>query len=83
MRKVGILIVGIALAGTLGAHPAFPEIEEEIPLSKVPKKVMEAAKKAVEGIRITEAEKIDRGKNYEIEIAAKGKILKISKSDGD
>ncbi len=44
---------------------------------------MGAAKKSVEGILITEAEKIDGGKKYEIEISAKGKILKISKGDGD
>jgi hypothetical protein len=64
----------IALSGT----------NEEIPLSSVPKKVLDAAKKAVPGIKLTEVEievyeleGILNGKEYEIEVTSDGKVLEV------
>ena len=64
--------------------------EGEIPLSKVPKKIKEVAKKAVKGIKFSEAEIEDGnyelegfvGKvKYEIEITPKGKLIKVEIED--
>ena len=68
--------------------------EEEIPLSEVPEKALEAAKKAVPGIRLTEAEfeKTSEGEVYEVEgtldgveyeitISADGKVLEVERED--
>ena len=70
--------------------------EEEIPLSKVPEKVLEAARKALPGIKLTEAE-VEKtrkgvvyelegslgGKEYEIEVTAEGRVLGTEQEDED
>lgn len=72
------------------------ESEEEIPLSEVPKAILEEAKRAIPGIKIIEAE-IEKtykgivyelegmldGKVYEIEISEEGKILNIELEEND
>jgi len=68
--------------------------EEEIPLAKVPKNIKEIAKKAVKGIKLSEAELEDGnyelegyvGKDkYEVEITPEGKVIEIEldKKDDD
>ena len=66
--------------------------EGDIPLSKVPKKIKEIAKKAVKGIKFSEAEIEDGnyelegyvGKvEYEIEITPEGKLIKVEIEDDD
>ncbi len=68
--------------------------EKDIPLDKVPTAVLEAAQKAVPGIKLTEAE-VERtikglvyeiegtldGKEYEIEVSSDGKVLEIEDED--
>lgn len=87
MRKVLLAVVPALMTG--GAF-AYAEDEEEIPLSKVPKEVLDAAEKAVPGITLTEVEMektakgvvyevegTKDGKEYEIEISADGKVLEV------
>lgn len=70
------------------AVPARAERETEIALDKVPKVVLDAAEKAVPGIKLTEAEftttaegrvyeleGVAGGKEYELHITAEGKVL--------
>ena len=66
--------------------------DEDIPLSKVPKKIKKAAKEAVKGIKLTEAELEDGvyelegyvgDQKYEIKITPKGKVIKIEKEEDD
>ena len=84
----------IALTLTLFVVTAFAEDEKDIPLDKVPTAVLEAAQKAVPGIKLTEAEEertlkglvyeiegtLD-GKEYEIEVSSDGKVLEIEDED--
>jgi len=66
--------------------------DEDIPLSQVPKNIKEIAKKAVKGIKLTEAELEDGNYElegyvgdveYEIKITPEGKVIKIEKEDED
>lgn len=66
--------------------------DEDIPLSQVPKNIKKIARKAVKGIKFTEAELEDGNYElegyvgdveYEIEITPEGKIIKIEKEDKD
>ena len=66
--------------------------DEDIPLSQVPKNIKEIARKAIKGIKFTEAELEDGNYElegyvgdveYEIEITPEGKIIKIEKEDED
>lgn len=88
------LLLVVLLMLTVGAACAYTETGEEIPLSKVPKKVLEAARKGVPDIKLTEAgvEKTRKGltyeldgtldgKEYEIEVSADGKVLEIEQED--
>ena len=86
----------IAITLILFVVTAFAENEKEIPLDKVPTTVLEAAQKAVPGIKLTEAE-VERtikglvyeiegtldGKEYEIEVSPDGKVLEIKEEDDD
>jgi len=96
MDRISKLLVAVALALMVGATVAHADDEEEIPLAKVPKNVLEAAQKAVPGIKLTEAE-VEKtrkglvyelegtldGKEYEIEISADGKVLEIEQEDDE
>ncbi len=63
------------------------EHELDIPLKAMPKKVMDAAKKAVRGIKLSEAsvmsvlvyefEAVTGDRRYEIEVTAKGNVLEV------
>ena len=81
---------------TVNLTLACGETEQEIPLSEVPAKILEAAEEAVPGIELTEAEieKSDDGvtyelegilgeKTYEIEINAEGKVLEVEVEDDE
>ncbi len=66
--------------------------DEDIPLSQVPKSIKKAAKEAVKGIKLTEAELEDgvyelKGyvgdQKYEVKITPKGKVVKIEKEEDD
>jgi hypothetical protein len=72
------------------------EQEKEVPLSEVPAEALRAAKGAVDGVTITEAEmeKEDgetvyilegeaNGKEYEIEVTPEGKVLEIEEETDD
>ena len=93
MRKWHIVTVMI-LACTLGCASleSMFENEKEIPLSEVPSQALEAAKGAVEGITLTEAEVeaedgttvydlegTANGTEYQIEVTADGKVLEVEK----
>jgi hypothetical protein len=90
------LLLLIVLMLMLNLSLVYGETEEEIPLSEVPAKILEAAEKAVPGIEFTEAEieKTDDGviyelegilneERYEIEISAEGKVLEVELEDED
>ncbi len=92
MKRICAVVVSLIVAGTV----AWAETEKDIPLSKVPKKVLAAAQKAVAGIKLTEAEVqktgkglvyevegVADGKKYEINISAAGKVLKVVHEDDD
>ena len=96
MNWFSMFLATVAVTLTVGISVASAGNEEEIALSKVPKKVLEAAQKAVPGIKLTEAEveKTSKGlvyelegtlngKEYEIKVSAAGKVLKIEKDDDD
>ena len=64
--------------------------DEDIPLSQVPENIKKIAKKAVEGLKLTEAELEDgvyelkgyvEDRKYEVKITPKGKVVKIEKKD--
>jgi hypothetical protein len=93
-RVCRLLVVAVTL--TVGMAVANEEKEEEIALSEVPEKVVQAAQNAVPGIRLTEAE-VERtreglvyelegtlaGKSYEIEVSADGKVLEVEEGADD
>lgn len=96
--KLWYFVIGVVLTCIMGCASieSASEGEKEIPLSKVPAKVVEAAQNAVEGITLTEAdvekeegctvyelEGTANGKVYEIEVASDGKILKVVQEDED
>ena len=84
-------LILLLIVAILGACESFDgEDETEIPLAEVPGPVMAAARQAVPGIEITEAEIEDEdgqkvyelsgeadGKRYEIEISGTGEILEV------
>ena len=88
---VTVTVLGLTGCGTLGE---LFEHEESVPLSEVPTPVLDAAKAAVKGIVLSEAEveeedgvlvyeiegEVD-GKEYEIEVTAEGKVLEIEEED--
>jgi uncharacterized membrane protein YkoI len=93
LMRVLLIPVVVALAGCATVDDLF-ETEKEIPLSEVPAPAIAAAKGAVKGIVLTEAEmeKEDGqtvyelegtadGKNYEIEVTAEGKVLEVEQDD--
>jgi len=96
MNEISRLLVAVVLTLMVGVTVAHAGEEEEIPLAKVPKKVLEAAQKAVPGIKFTEAE-VEKtrkglvyelegtldGKKYEAEVSADGKVLEIEEEDDD
>ena len=96
MNRFSRLLATVVVTLTVGIMVASAEKEEEIALSKVPKKVLEAAHKAVPGIKLTEAE-VEKtseglvyelegtldGKEYEIEVSADGDVLEIEQEDDD
>lgn len=85
------LLFGVTAHITLGDGD-----EKKVSLDKVPQKVIDAAKKAVKGIKITEAEVEEEdgrlvyelegtadGKEYEIEVTEDGKVLEVESDDDD
>ena len=97
--RIGYVVMGMAvllLAGCSCLCTGVEESEEEIPLSQVPLKVRQAAEGAVEGIVLSEAEVevedgqkvyelegVAKGKEYEIEVTAEGKVLEDEEEDDD
>ena len=96
MNRFSRLLATVVVTLTVGITVASAEKEEEIALSKVPEKVLEAAQKAVPGIKLTEAE-VEKtseglvyelegtldGKEYEIEVSAAGKVLEIEQGEDE
>ena len=96
MKWFSMFLATMVVALAVGITVASAGNEEEIALSKVPKKVLEAARKAVPGIKLTEAE-VEKtsdglvyelegtkdGKEYEIKVSAAGKVLKVEIEDDD
>jgi hypothetical protein len=93
-RKLIIVSILIVSGSVLIAR--ILETDEKIPLSKVPKIVLESLDKALPGIIITESgiektykgvvyefEGVLEGKEYEIEISEKGKVLEIESGKND
>lgn len=75
--------LGLILACALGTTAAFAEGDRHLSLSEVPDAVLAAAKEAVPGIQLSEAEveETDKGRVYEMEGAANGKEYEISISE--
>jgi hypothetical protein len=83
-----VMVLGLAVAS------AYAERETEIAIDQVPKVVLDAAEKAVPGIKLTEAEYTTKGegrvyelegtaggKEYELHITAEGKVLDSDEAD--
>ena len=93
-RLLGIAIAVVICCSALGSAMAG---EEEISLKEVPEAVKAAARKAVKGIKLTEAERVTKGskvvyyeiegtkggKEYEIIVSPAGKVLKVEIEDDD
>lgn len=88
-----LLLVVAAGLGCESVESMFDK-DEAIALSKVPEPALEAAKAAVPGIVLTEAEVEEEngqavyemtgmaeGKKYEIEVTAEGKVLEVEQDD--
>ena len=87
-KSCRILLSALVLLGCVMVQGSLAE-EQEVALKEVPKVVKKAARKAVPGIKFTEAEKetteegvtvyelegIADGKEYELKISADGKVL--------
>lgn len=96
MKWFSMFLAMVAVTLAVGITVASAGNEEEIALSEVPAKVLEAARKAVPGIKLTEAE-VEKtsdglvyelegtkdGKEYEIKVSAAGKVLKTEIEDDD
>jgi hypothetical protein len=96
MRVVHKLIVVLVLVVIASAVTGRAGREKDIPVSELPKVVLEAAKRAVPGIEIDEAE-VEKtakglvyevegevgGKEYELLISAEGKVLGKESDDDD
>jgi len=96
MNVFSQLLLALVLILDVGTTVVWSGEEEEIDLSKVPKKVLAAARRAVPGIKLTEAEVektsdglvyelegLADGKEYEIEVTAAGKVIEIEQEDDD
>ncbi|UCC97878.1 MAG: PepSY domain-containing protein [Phycisphaerales bacterium] len=90
---IGLMLVFLAGCATL---ESMFEDEKEIPLAQVPDAVVTAAKGAVDGITLKEAEIEDEdgqtvyilegvanGQEYEIEVSAEGKVLEVEQETED
>ncbi|MDP6523051.1 MAG: PepSY domain-containing protein [Kiritimatiellia bacterium] len=88
-----LMITVVTLAGCATFEDLF-EKEQEIELSAVPAAALNAAKGAVKGIVLTEAEMEEEdgqvlyelegtanGKTYEIEVTAEGKVLEVEEDE--
>ena len=91
----GMLLLAGCLAGCINIQ-VNADIDEEVALAEVPPEILAAAREAVTGITFTEAEmEVERGqtvyelqgiadgKEYEIEVTAAGKVLKVEEEDED
>ena len=93
-----VVVVAVAVVGMAGCAPLADLFggDEPIPLSEVPAPALEAARAAVEGIVLTEAEVEEEGgrlvyeiegkangKEYEIEVTAEGEVLEIEEEEAD
>ena len=91
MKPILAFLVALVAGLTLITTSAWPDDDKEIPLSKVPAKVRNAAIEAVPGLQLIEAEAhrtskgtvyelegIADGKKYELNIAADGKVLRVT-----
>ena len=90
MNRVWRLLLVVMALQIVGAMLVYAGKDEKIPLAKVPKNVLQAAEKAVAGIKLTEA-KVEKkadglvydlegtvgDKEYEIEVSAAGKVLEV------
>lgn len=90
--------MGLVLASLVGCATleSMFEDEKEIPLAQVPDAAIAAAKSAVDGIALKEAEVEDEdgqtvyllegvagGQEYEIEVTAEGKVLEVEQQTED
>ena len=90
MKQVVVLglVVALLLVGGIGAIAKGQE--KKVAISEVPEKAIAAAQKAVEGIKLEEAEVEEEdgvlvyelegtvdGNEYEIEVTADGKVLEV------
>jgi hypothetical protein len=95
MKQLSILLFTATLI-IIGATVALSATEREIPLSEVPEKILEAAQRAVPGIKLTEAEVEETkdglvyeiegmvdDKEYEIEVSADGEVLEVESVEDD
>jgi uncharacterized membrane protein YkoI len=86
-----IIILGLVGCATIGK--LFEE-EKEVPLSEVPTPVLVAARGAVENIILSKAkikedddqkmyilEGTSKGKSYEIDVSAAGRVLEVEQDD--
>lgn len=91
LRALSTLVVVVFLMGTT---QGLAGKERDIPIAEVPEKILAAAKEAVPGIKITEAEVEEKrtgivyevegvvdGKKYEINISEEGKVLRVAEDD--
>jgi hypothetical protein len=98
MKWISRLLVAVVLMLAAGAAIAAAAKEEKIALDKVSGNVLEAAQKAVPGIKLTTEVEVEKdrkkgmvyefkgtleGKEYEIEVLADGKVLKIDQEKDD
>lgn len=94
MRMAIAIVLGIGTV--LSVVYALGDEEKEVSAKGVPAKVIKAAKKAVPGIEITEAESATldgtvvyevegklNGKDYELEIDAEGNVLEMESGKND
>ncbi|MHC4517043.1 MAG: PepSY domain-containing protein [Planctomycetota bacterium] len=94
--KAWYLVLALLLSCAMGCAvlDSGSEDEQEIPLSEVPAEALQAARAAVDGITLTEAEMEEEdgqtvyvvegtadGVEYEIEVAADGKVLEVEQED--
>jgi hypothetical protein len=96
MKPLRTVVLALVCGCILGVTATLAGAEKDIPISKVPKKVLAAAEKAVPGIKFTEAEwkKTSKGivyevegtadgKKYEINVTEEGKVLRVKQEGKD
>jgi Peptidase propeptide and YPEB domain len=97
--KAWYLVISLLLTCAMGCAVLdfdSDDDEQEIPLSEVPAEALQAARGAVDGITLTEAEAEEEdgqmvyeiegtadGVEYEIEVTADGKVLEVAKEGDD